>query len=492
MDYVIRNLLGLMFDAVFAPILVILLASIAAAVLFRRVVETDMVHIVQSRKKTVSYGVGEAVGNVYYHWPSWVPIVGITVKQLPISNFDLSLESYEAYDTDRVPFVVDVTAFFRIADTQTAAQRVVDVKSLKAELLLIVQGAVRKVLASDKIDDIMLERSKFGDSFTNEVADQLTAWGVEPVKAMELMDIRDAGDSRVIENIMAKKKSFIEMESRVEVAENNRIARVAEIEADREVDLRNEQAAQAVGERVAEKDRAVGIADEQAKQSIKEQQAITAEKEMTVRRVEAVKQAEITKDEQVVVAEQEKETTIIRAEGDLQAKHREAKGIETIGLAEASAEKAMQLAPVEAQIALAKEIGENEGYQSYLMTIDAIAAQKVIGVEQAQALTAADVKVIANAGNAGDGMSKAMDLFTSQGGTNLGSMLEGLMQTPSGEALLARLGVKPETAKTVANEIKTGSASALSPSDAPQPNPPAPQPSDRSLPKGGGDEGQQP
>lgn len=29
--------------------------------------------------------------------------------KLPVSNFDLMLEDYEAYDTDRVPFVVLVT-----------------------------------------------------------------------------------------------------------------------------------------------------------------------------------------------------------------------------------------------------------------------------------------------------------------------------------------------------------------------------------------------
>ena len=47
--------------------------------------------------------------------------------------------------------------------------------------------AIGKVLAWDKIDAIMPERSKFGAAFTAEVIEQLKQWGgVEPVKPMEL------------------------------------------------------------------------------------------------------------------------------------------------------------------------------------------------------------------------------------------------------------------------------------------------------------------
>lgn len=46
----------------------------------------------------------------------------------------------------------------------------------------------------------------------------------------------------------------------------------------------------------------------------------------------------------------------------------------------------MQLAPVEAQIVLAKEIGGNAGYQDYLKVIEAIRAYVVVGGEQAKAL----------------------------------------------------------------------------------------------------------
>jgi flotillin len=110
------SMLGSLIGLIVAVIVIVFIPLV-----FRKVVETNMVHIVQSKKKTTSYGTGQEGGNVYYAWPSWVPVIGITRIMLPVSNFNLKLEGYEAYDKDRVPFKVDVTAFFRIAQTSLAA-----------------------------------------------------------------------------------------------------------------------------------------------------------------------------------------------------------------------------------------------------------------------------------------------------------------------------------------------------------------------------------
>lgn len=81
------------------------------AIMLRRVVATNEVHIVQSRRATTSYGTNTSHGNTYYEWPAWMPVVGITRIILPVSVFDVTLQGYEAYDKGRVPFVVDVVAF---------------------------------------------------------------------------------------------------------------------------------------------------------------------------------------------------------------------------------------------------------------------------------------------------------------------------------------------------------------------------------------------
>jgi flotillin len=469
----------------------VLLLAIAVAVFFvfallRRVVPTNEVHIVQSSRKTVSYGKEHPeAGNTYYKWPSWVPKIGVTVVSLPVSVFALPLDGYEAYDQGRLPFMLDITAFFRIEKSDIAAQRVSNFNELKQQLLSILQGAVRTILASEEIERIMQDRSVFGEKFTTEVNAQLKEWGVTTVKSIELMDIRDAQGSKVIQNIMEKKKSFIEMQSRVEVAANRQKADIAEIEAKRNTELQNQEAVQQVGIRSAKAAEQVGIAKEQSSQAVKEQAKTTAEKEMEVKRVQEVKAAEIMKDVTLVHADQEKqraiidasaasetaviaaeakkkqtiisataskeatvleadakkESTVKIAEGVLAATKNEAEGIQAVGLAKAESEKALQLAPVEAQIKLATEIGSNASYQQYLVTIRQVEANEKIGIAQADTLKAAHVKIIANAGSVDGGLKSVGELFSAKGGTQVGAMLEGLANTDAGKAVLRTIGV---------------------------------------------------
>ena len=419
-----------------SAIVLALAVWIAISIAFRTVVPTNMVHIVQSRGQTTSYGTGQESGNVYYCWPSWVPLIGVARIILPVNNFSINLRGYEGYDKERVPFVVHVTAFFRIADPTMASQRVADFERLKIELEQIVQGAARRVLAAHDINEIMIDRSKFGEMFTGEVASDLRHWGVVTVKNMELMDIHDAAESRVIANIMAKKASHIEMESRKEVAENKQKAEQAEIDARRAVDVSKQDALKQVGLRTAEVEKDVGVARQQALQEVKAQEAVTKAKEMDVIKVEQVQQANITKEAAVVAAEQDKQTVTIIAEGNLAAKQREAEGIKVEGEAKGAAEQAILLAPVNAQIALAEKIAQMPEYQAYLIGVETIKAHLGIGTAQAQALTAADIKVIANAGSPSAGVTNAMQLFSGKGGLEIGSMLETLATTPQGKGLL--------------------------------------------------------
>ena len=289
------TLLGTIFG-----LLILWMATAKAITLFKQlrvVVSPDEVHIISDKNEVRSYGKGKPKGNVYWFFPEWVPIIGRTRKALPVSNFDLNLSGYPTYDQDRLPFMVDITAFFRIIDTNLAAERVSGFEELQSQLLNIVQGAVRAILASHTIDDIMLQRDTFGIAFTDAVRKEMVNWGCEAVKNLELMDIRDADGSNVIANIMNKKKSEVEKDSRVEVAENKRIASEAEITAQQSVDLKAVDAERLVGERRAEQTRAVGVADEQANQEIQEQRAITTEKEKQVLQVGTIRDAEIAQEQ---------------------------------------------------------------------------------------------------------------------------------------------------------------------------------------------------
>ena len=431
-------------------VLALALAFLVKKVLeLRRVVPTNQVHIVQRAKKTISYGKDTGNGNTYYEFPSWIPWLGITKVVLPVSVFDLDLKAYEAYDIGRLPFIVDIKAFFRIDDSNMAAARVASFQELKDQLIGIVQGAVRSILANSELESIMSKRSVYGETFTKEVAEQLKAWGVVPVKNIELMDVRDSNQSHVIANIMAKKQSLIEKESRTEVAHNKQLAEEAEIEALREVQLKKQIAKQAVGEREAEADKKIGIAKALSQAEVADSLKATREKEMEVERIKAVRAAEIAKEAKVVNAEAakkakvleweaNKESALLEAAAKLELKTKEAEGIKAEGLAKAEAEKEMQLASVRAQITLAEQIGGNNGYQEYLIRIRTVEAQEAIGVEQAKNLGNADIKVIANAGSVDTGVKNVMDLFSPKGGTAVGGALEALANTEVGKNILSK------------------------------------------------------
>lgn len=443
----------------------------------RRIVPTNEVHIIQRGSETISYGKGsnDSKGNVYYEFPSWIPKYGVTKTILPVSVFDVTLNEYEAYDIGRLPFLVDIKAFFRVNDSNTAAARISSFQELKAQITDIVRGAVRSIMANAELEKIMGERAQYGEQFTKMVKDQLGNWGVQPVKNIELMDVRDSRGSEVIANIMAKKSSEIEMQSRSEVAENMKKAKEAEIKAKREVDLQQEEANQQVGKKHAEVEQEVGLANEKARQAVNEQAKITAEKNMEIQRVNAVKAAEIDRETAIIAAEQDKKVVVTNAEArkeqielesnankiqivlnaeakkeqmELEAQaiatqgKKQAEAIEAKGKAEAEAKRLMELAPVNAQIELAKEIGENQGYQDYLVRLEQIKALCEVGIEQAKNLGKADIKINTMANDVPSSLEKVTDIFTPKGGLNLAGALETLSQSDIGKQVVEKLTKK--------------------------------------------------
>lgn len=444
----------------------LVIGIIAWLLTLRIVVPTNEVHIVQTGKATISYGneTKDNKGNVYYEFPSWIPYIGVTKTILPISVFDVTLTAYEAYDVGRLPFLVDIKAFFRISDSNKAAQRISTFEGpsgLKSQITDIVRGSVRSIMANSELENIMSERSVYGTKFTEMVKEQLANWGVEAVKNIELMDVRDASNSDVIANIMAKKSSEIEMQSRTEVALNMRKAKEAEIIAQQEVDLKREDANQKVGMKQADVSREVGLAKERAMQDIKEQAKITKEKEMDVLKVEEIRQAEIKKQASIVnadaakevivrEAEAQKERTILnaqatkeqielKAEADLQMNLKDAEGIQAKGQAEAESKKAMELASVTAQTTLAEKIGENKEYQQYLINLEQIRALCEVGIEQAKNLSRAEIKINAMSNDVPSGLNKVSDVFTPKGGLNFAGALESLASSDLGKQVVNKL-----------------------------------------------------
>lgn len=441
--------------------IIIGLVMIQIAKNLRIVVGTNDVHIVQRGRSTIAYGTNLASGNVYYRWPSWFPGVGVQVTILPVSVYALELKDYPGYDKGRVPFIIDIIGFFRVDDPTVAAARITSFNDLKAQMTGVLQGAIRSILATSDIEEILEGRSRFSEMFTHAVDDQLKSWGIVSVKAIEFMDIRDAKESQIIYNIMSKKKSVIEMESRTVVAGNQQRAAIAEVEAKRQVGLAEQEAQEQVGKRQALKDLAVGVAKQEAEQAIQESSAMTMTKQMAVSQIEHVRSAEITRDVAVVKADQERQVLIVNTEADKQrmiitaegtkanltlvgegtlaSAKLSAEGVEAQGRAKGAADTAVLMAPVNAQIALAEKIDGSENYQKYLIEIRSIESQQAVGIEQARAIARAEIKIVANSGTIPGGAKSVMELLTPSGGLQIGAALEALSQTEAGKAIVERL-----------------------------------------------------
>ena len=146
-----------------------------------------------------------------------------------------------------------------------------------------------------------------------------------------------------------------------------------------------------------------------------------------------------------------------KAEADLTIAQNGAKGIQATGEAKAMAEKLAQSASVQAQIDLAKEIGENEGYQNFLLKQKEIEANAQIGIEQAKNLSGADIKIFANSGSVTDGVNQARGIFNAKNSFDVASALEAFISTPIGAEIADKLlgtGDTVKTVETVKNVIK--------------------------------------
>lgn len=244
------------------------LSYLVLRIMTRTMVDPNEVHVVTRGKKVTSYGQELTEGNVYQNWPSFLPIVGVKRRVLPVNNFSIEVAKYDAYDLKRTPLVVDAVGFFRISDTNTAARRINSFANLTEELQKIMRGALRNILASMDIDAIMSERAAFGDKLNIAIAHDVMAWGVEITRTMEIMDVRDGPGSTVIDDIKAKNVSAINMESRIVVAENHRKAQEAEISAAKSVEIANQEKEREVGIKTANVQKEVGVQRELASQEI--------------------------------------------------------------------------------------------------------------------------------------------------------------------------------------------------------------------------------
>lgn len=430
---------------IIALVILVLLAFLTKKILdLRRVVPPSEVHVVRQSNKTLLYGALDnqlgsrdaSSGNTYYEWPTWLPVIGVKVTILPLAVFDVKLDDYRCNDNGKLPFSVDVQAFCRITNYRLAAASIANPHNLIKQIQGVLEGVTRPLFGKHDLETIMVSYTGYGEELTSLVNQALIGWGLSTTKNIEIMDIRDVDGEQVIKNIMQRKKSEVEKASRIAVAQNNQAAREAEIEAGKAIDMAEQERLETVGKRTAEVTATVDVEKEKAAQKKHDAAKITKEKLFAVTEVERTRQVEIEKKATILAAEAEKAKMSIESEGQLIQQKNQAEGIKVKGHAEAEAERCYQMASVDAQTALAKEIGENDGYQDYLVKTHQIAAAKSVGLKQAENLGNADIRIIAGAGDVSTGVGKAAGVFSPQGGFGFAGMLEALGGSEQGKTFL--------------------------------------------------------
>lgn len=447
---------------------------------WRRVVPTNEYHIVQRSNKTIEYGKDRPAGNSYYAIPSFIPIFWVNVQVMPWTIFDITINNYDAFDSGRVPFMVDIAGFFRIDNPAIAAQRIKTIDELNSQLEAIVSSVARTILGKMDINDILETRSSLWDSFMEEISKNVREFGLVCTKNIELMKIYDAPWSSIIYNIQKKKESQIERDAKISIAENNKEAREKEIASERAIELARIDKEKQVGEADAENRKIVEIARQQAEQQINVEKKETIARELEAKMVQETKEAEIAKQKKIIEEEQEKSVKVIKAEAEAETLKKIAEGrkaaakndaeatiekakaeseaIQKKATAEAEGEKAKKEATVADQVKLLQEISKNQEYSKYLQAIKAIEMFGLAEQKKAEALQKADIKYLATGSENkyGEFLGKlglGMETFKEFGGVeNIKTLIDTVMSSLKSKEVKKEKDVEVEEVEVVDEE----------------------------------------
>ena len=272
----------------------------------RRVVPTNEIHIVQKSKSTVCYGKGikDSQGNVYYKFPAWVPIAGITVSVISATVEELEV-SFITYDKEKIGFNVAITGAYRVTDFQLASGRIYSMNSLKNQLISIIQNKACTILGSVDIEELLKDRVKYSKQLTNSVSDMITEWGVSLVTDLNIINVMDVENSNIIQCLTEKRKSEVEKNSTLAILENQRQMQEAQIKFDQDMALKKQDSDKVIELNQVQNKAEISITEEKQKQEVHTVAILATEKELEVKKLQEVDAAKIEKSAALINAEKE-------------------------------------------------------------------------------------------------------------------------------------------------------------------------------------------
>lgn len=338
---------------------------------------------------------------------------------MPLTNVKLDINDIHLNDIKMAPFVCDVVTWLRIQDPIIAAERLsftseTPFDSLHRDLQAIVQAVARAASMKQEILNIMRDRAEFASVVTKEVDTILEKWGVQLVN-LEVNDIRDDGDSRVISNYQSVREAEIDSLARIEVSNRNREAVEKQQENRQKEEVAKANAEKTFFQSQIERDAVVGVKKEEMNQTIAVAKGKANATDVEAFRVRTVGEANVKKEATVVEAEGRGEA--IRIQGE-----KEANVVTLKGAADGNAIEAKGLAEAKAKDAMAEALKKFNDAGISLEKLKALVEiQKAYASAYGLIAENADIKIVTG----GDSKTNILGLpMNAESGASLGQMLE--------------------------------------------------------------------
>jgi len=412
------------------------------------VVPAHLAHVVVSSSGRRVYMSREESKSTYFY----IPILQRR-NILPLENIKIEIGDIALRDINVARFKCDIVCWVVINDPVMAAERIGEIylggdnvragfSQVEQDVKALIESVSRTATMKIELLDLMKDRKTFSETVEKEIDVSLKKWGLELVD-LEILDFHDDKGYNVISNLEAKQAKLIEADSRQVIAVQERIAAIAESEAEKQTKTQQAENRKEFREQEINTEQEIALREQEKEVLVQQKmqeaniQMIEAERALEVGQANykadaAVKQAEGEKQSAVLKAEGESEAIRLKAiansqavivQGKASAESELVRGTAQADInrlrltAEADGNKAKQLADAEGTKAKlladadgnkAKLLAEAEGkehladslkkYEKAALTLESLYAARDIEMTRykslAEALKAADVKII--------------------------------------------------------------------------------------------------
>lgn len=140
----------------------------------------------------------------------WFSTYSTTVNKVDIRPRFVSIVGQEVLSADSISLKVSIAAQYEIADPYIAINRI---ESYQESLYIVLQLALREIVGSAKIDQLLEGRSSFDERLMEAASNQIEAFGLR-LLSVSIKDIMFPGDLKKIfaQVIKAQKEGLVALE----------------------------------------------------------------------------------------------------------------------------------------------------------------------------------------------------------------------------------------------------------------------------------------